>query len=81
VRDKFDNVGKASSIDMPVLVLHGSRDEIVPQKQGKAVASALPQSVFVNVAGASHNNLFASVCPNPKPQTPNPKPQTPNPNP
>ena len=33
VRDKFDNLAKAPQLTIPTLVLHGSHDEVVPQKQ------------------------------------------------
>ena len=37
VRDRFDNVAKARRLALPALVLHGSRDEVVPQRQGRKV--------------------------------------------
>jgi pimeloyl-ACP methyl ester carboxylesterase len=42
VRDKFDNLAKAPKLSIPTLVLHGSQDEVVPQKQ---VSLFLPPSL------------------------------------
>ena len=65
IRDKFNNIDKARHIrrrSFPILILHGSHDEIVPQEQGKALAAALGEArcCFAGIPGARHNNLFAS---------------------
>ena len=58
IRDRFDSELLASRIDRPVLVLHGSRDEIVPIELGRALSTRFPQVRFVEVAGAGHNDLW-----------------------
>ena len=54
---------------MPLLVLHGTEDEVCPVQDGRAIAAAVPggRAKIVEVAGASHNNLwtderFIPVC-------------------
>mmetsp|Transcript_41247 Transcript_41247/g.129584 ORF Transcript_41247/g.129584 Transcript_41247/m.129584 type:complete len:413 (+) Transcript_41247:221-1459(+) len=60
VRDKFDNLGKASKIDIPTVVLHGDEDEIVPYSQGAQLSKAIKGSRLVTIEGGGHNNLFGS---------------------
>ncbi len=38
--DPFDNLAVASSLDIPVLVLHGQHDDIIPVSHGEALAAA-----------------------------------------
>jgi uncharacterized protein len=53
VREKIKNIG------VPLLVLHGDRDEIVPFEQGKAVFAAAPEpKKFFAIAGAAHNDTY-----------------------
>jgi len=58
VKDPFDNAAIAPSVKAPVLCLHGTRDEIVPYSQGEEIASLLPNSRFVPLRGAGHNDTF-----------------------
>ena len=59
IRSRFDNVGTVSKLDVPLLVLHGDRDELVPFKQGRAVFEAAPQArEFYTIRGAGHNDTY-----------------------
>ncbi|KAJ8607991.1 hypothetical protein CTAYLR_008234 [Chrysophaeum taylorii] len=58
VLDKFDSRTVAASVSAPVLVLHGTHDEIVPFEQGSELARLLPRSKFVPLPRAGHNNTF-----------------------
>ena len=58
LRDRFDSELLAPRIDRPVLVLHGTRDEIVPIELGRALSTRLPHARFVEVTGAGHNDLW-----------------------
>ncbi|MEW6430112.1 MAG: alpha/beta fold hydrolase [Myxococcota bacterium] len=42
----------------PVLVVHGTRDEVVPFELGQALAEKLPQARFVEAPGAGHNAVW-----------------------
>ena len=46
-------------LDVPLLVVHGDRDEIVPFAAGRAVYERAPASrkTFLAIPGASHNDL------------------------
>lgn len=60
VRDRFDSSSKAPRLRLPALVIHGSRDEIVPVDMGRTLAARLPRARLVVIEGARHNDLFAS---------------------
>ena len=40
--------------DLPALIIHGSSDNIIPEKCGRSFAQVLPSSEFVLVENASH---------------------------
>jgi len=59
IRSKFDNVGRVPGVSVPVLVMHGDRDEIVPFEQGQAVFEAAPEpKEFYRLEGAGHNDTY-----------------------
>lgn len=59
VRDRFDSLDALSSYRGPLLVVHGSRDEIVPIAHGRTLAAAVPGSQF-HALPCGHND-----CPRP----------------
>jgi alpha-beta hydrolase superfamily lysophospholipase len=58
-RDKFDTLHKAAAIDVPTVVVHGDRDELIPFEMGRAVASSICGSRFIPIAGGHHNDLLS----------------------
>jgi hypothetical protein len=59
VRTRYDNVSKIGRLRMPLLVLHGERDEVVPFAQGRRVWGAAPEpKKFFAIPGASHNDTY-----------------------
>jgi hypothetical protein len=59
VRTRMDNVGRIRSVRVPVLVLHGDRDEVVPFEQGMQVFEAAPEPKrFYRIEGAGHNDTW-----------------------
>jgi fermentation-respiration switch protein FrsA (DUF1100 family) len=59
VRTRYDNVGKAPRLRLPLLVTHGDRDEVVPFAQGRKVFEAAPEPKrFFAIAGAGHNDTY-----------------------
>lgn len=58
VRDAFDNAAKVPSLELPALVIHGTRDELIPIEMGRRIAAALPDGQLIEIAGAGHNDLF-----------------------
>lgn len=63
-RDRFDNQKKISSIHVPLLVVNGTRDEVIPPAQGKKLfALANQPKEFHALDGAGHNDAFSSFIP------------------
>lgn len=59
VADKWATSRRAHELALPVLVLHGTRDTIIPMSQGEAVAAAIPGARFVAVQGRDHNDVWS----------------------
>lgn len=59
VRTRYDNLRKVGRLAMPLLVLHGDRDEVVPFAQGRRLFEAAPMPKrFFAIAGAGHNDTY-----------------------
>ncbi|RLB16928.1 MAG: alpha/beta hydrolase [Deltaproteobacteria bacterium] len=55
----FNNLKKLSLVTVPKLIIHGTRDEIVPFSQGrKLFTNALPPKHFFPLEGAGHNDTY-----------------------
>lgn len=59
VTDHFDNLEVISEVEIPVLILHGKRDELIPHSHGRKLHRAASNSRFVSLARCGHN------CPTP----------------
>jgi pimeloyl-ACP methyl ester carboxylesterase len=46
--------GKVNNLRLPVLVIHGTEDPVLPYAHGKALADAVPASRLVTLEGAGH---------------------------
>jgi fermentation-respiration switch protein FrsA (DUF1100 family) len=57
VPDRYDNLSKLARVAAPVVILHGTRDDVVPVAMGRALAAAVPPAVFVEIPSASHNDF------------------------
>jgi pimeloyl-ACP methyl ester carboxylesterase len=58
VRDRFDNAAKAARVSVPVLVVHGTDDEVIPFELGERLAGLFPNARLVTLARGRHNDLF-----------------------
>lgn len=47
----------APGLRMPVLVLHGAEDGVIPIEHGKAIAAAIPGARFVEIPHRGHDDL------------------------
>jgi fermentation-respiration switch protein FrsA (DUF1100 family) len=56
VRDPFDNASVVSDLDVPLLVIHGRHDEVIPYAQGQALAAASRNGRLVT-REYGHNDL------------------------
>ena len=60
LRTNYDVREKIKKLKVPLLVLHGERDEIVPFEHGKTVFDAAPEpKKFFPIPGAAHNDTYA----------------------
>jgi uncharacterized protein len=60
LRDRHPTLEHLASVDVPVLVVAGERDRIVPPEQSREVAAA-SGAAYVEVAGADHNDAALFV--------------------
>ena len=58
VKDAFDSKSKASDIDVPVLIVHGTHDEVIPFALGSELAGCFRNARLVRVEQGRHNDLF-----------------------
>lgn len=59
LKDRYDNIAKITSINMPLLILHGTDDNIVPQAEGAALYNTASQpKAFASIETGGHNNLW-----------------------
>lgn len=57
VRDRFDTLGTIPSLHVPVAVLAGSADTVVPPSQSQTIAQAAPDLVaWTKLPGVGHND-------------------------
>ena len=64
--DKFPNVDFAPMINSPVLLVHGTSDQIVPFYHSERMLEALPEACRTEplfVEGMGHNNVHSAVRP------------------
>jgi fermentation-respiration switch protein FrsA (DUF1100 family) len=59
IRSKFNTIAKLRSLHLPVLVMHGDLDEILPVGLGRQLyASANEPKEYYEIPGARHNDTF-----------------------
>jgi fermentation-respiration switch protein FrsA (DUF1100 family) len=59
LQTRYDVIEKIGKVKVPLLVLHGDRDEVVPYEQGnKIFAAAREPKEFYSIAGAHHNDTY-----------------------
>jgi uncharacterized protein len=59
LRTKYESLHKIPEIRVPLLILHGDRDEVVPLEQAKRLYAAAnePKQLYV-IRGAQHNDTY-----------------------
>ncbi len=59
LRTKYDSLSRMQAIRVPLLVLHGDRDDVVPYEQGRRLFEAAnPPKTFYTIRGARHNDTY-----------------------
>jgi len=58
MKDRYESIDKIGKITMPLIVVHGTNDTVVPFEQGKALFAVAPDpKTFVTMEGAGHVDL------------------------
>lgn len=59
IRTRYENVRKIPQLKMPLFVVQGTQDEVIPVAQGKMVFAAAPEpKQYLAVEGAHHNDVY-----------------------
>jgi len=59
LRIRYNNLEKIRKLRIPLLIVHGDRDRIVPYEQGRELFEAAPEpKSFYSIAGAGHNDTY-----------------------
>lgn len=58
VQDRFETLEYLEHYAGPLLVLHGTADEVIPYAMGQTVAGRFPQARLVSLPGVGHNDVF-----------------------
>lgn len=59
VHSSFPNSRRLAPLEVPALVVHGRRDEIIPFAEGRRLAAAAPERAeLLTIEDAGHNDLF-----------------------
>ncbi len=58
----WETLAAAAHLTTPLLVIHGTKDDLIPITQGRKVFNAAParDKIFLEVKGANHNDLWRS---------------------
>ncbi len=56
---RYDSLSKIGAIRVPLLVLHGDQDDVIPFEQGRRLFEAAnPPKTFYTIRGARHNDTY-----------------------
>ena len=55
----YDNIGKIAKVGVPLLIIHGSEDEIIPVEMGRRLYAAAkdPKELYL-IPGSHHNDTY-----------------------
>jgi fermentation-respiration switch protein FrsA (DUF1100 family) len=57
-KSQFDSLAKIRRVRAPILIVHGTRDQVVPFSMGQRLFAAAPEpKFFFPVANAGHNDV------------------------
>lgn len=58
VRYDLDNQKNIKDLTVPVLMIHGTEDSVIPYSQSQILHHNYPKIEFVTIEGGDHNNLY-----------------------
>ncbi|MBE6384712.1 MAG: alpha/beta hydrolase [Lentisphaerae bacterium] len=60
--NRFVSIDRIPQVKMPVMIMHGDRDRIIPFRHGKKLFAKAPDPKrFFHIRGAGHNNIIATA--------------------
>lgn len=57
LRTRFDNLAKMADVGLPLLILHGDRDEVIPAAMGRALFDAAHEPKTWHLLRGGHNDF------------------------
>ncbi len=56
--ERYESLSRITSIRSPILVIHGTQDELIPLREGQALydAASEPKDLYL-IEGAGHNDV------------------------
>ena len=61
LRDRFPSHERAPGLALPVHIVHGEEDPVVPYPQGQALAALFPHAAFHGLSSADHASVFGAA--------------------
>ncbi len=59
LKTRYDSISKIKTVHLPLLILHGDQDQVVPFAQGQALfGAANAPKTFYTIQGAGHNDSY-----------------------
>lgn len=58
VRERFEAAGWAGQVSVPVLILHGARDQLIPVELGRELATRFASVRLLELPEAGHNDVW-----------------------
>jgi hypothetical protein len=55
--DRWPSIDHIGNVPSPIIVFHGTEDEMVPVAHGRALANGSNRARFIEIPGASHNDV------------------------
>jgi hypothetical protein len=58
-KSRFDSLQKIRAVRAPILIVHGTRDQVIPFAMGQRLFAAAPEpKSFYSIEGAGHNDIL-----------------------
>jgi uncharacterized protein len=62
LKERYDNRAKAPSVRIPVLLVHGEDDKVIPAKMSEQLAQAFSSADVRLIPGVGHDDLFTRTA-------------------
>lgn len=59
--DRWPSIERIGRVQTPIIVFHGTADDMIPIEQGRKLAQASSRSEFISIPGGGHNEVPVSL--------------------